>query len=55
MLLKVTQNNKKLIANSKYPLHILSSKSPFRVSNRSPYSVYAWLLHTEHPVGLSEP
>ena len=52
MLLKVTQNNKKLIANSTYPSHILSSKSPPRVSNWSVYSVYAWLLHTEHPLGL---
>ena len=52
MLLKVTQNNKKLIANSTYPSHILSSKSLPRVSNRSAFSVYAWLLYTEHPVGL---
>ena len=55
MLLKVTQNNKKLIANSTYPSYIQSSKPPHAVPNLFLYSVDAWLFHTEHPVGLSEP
>ena len=55
MLLKVTQNNKKLIANSTYLSHIQASKSSHAVYNQLPYSVNSWLRNTEHPVGLTEP